>query len=104
MHALFQVLYLYRFNVCVCVHVCVCVCARTCARVCWCEGWKAMWVCVHAGERGREIEEGGSLCVSVCAPVCYDLFRLFFKCTSSPIILKKIACYSIMFYTYGFTN
>ena len=43
---------------------------------------------VHVGERGREREEGGSLRVSVCAPVRYDLFRLFLKCTFSPIILR----------------
>ena len=46
----------------VCVHVCVCVC------VCVHVGGG----CVQVGERVREREEGGSLRVSVCTPVCYD--------------------------------
>ena len=64
-----------------------------------------MWLCMHVRERGREREEGGSLRVSVCAPMHYDLFRLFFfQCTFSPIMLKKTTCYSMMFYTYVLTN
>ena len=94
--------------VCVCVFVCVCVRAheRTCLLVCGldgCVGVRARWR-EREGERGREREEGGSLRVSVCATVRYDLFRLFFKCTFSPIILRKTKYYSIMFHTYVFTN
>ena len=62
-------------------------------------------MCVHVEARGREREKGRSQRVSVCAPVRYDLFRLFFKtCTFRPIILRKTTCYSVMFYTYVFTN
>ena len=67
-HVLFQVLYLYRCNVCVhvCVCVCVCVCARarTCLLVCGLEG------CGDVRARWREeggMVEGGSLHVSGCA-------------------------------------
>ena len=57
----------------------VCGCACTLER----EGRKRkagvyVSVGVHIGARGREREEGGSLRVSVCAPVRYDLFRLSF--------------------------
>ena len=36
--------------------------------------------------------------------VRYDLFRLFSLMYLSPIILRKTTCYSVMFYSYVFTN
>ena len=69
-HALFQVLHLYRCNVCVyvCVCACLCVCVRahvhTCLLVCRLEG------CVGVRARWRErVERGGqeSTCQCVCA-------------------------------------
>ena len=121
-HVLFQVLYLYKCNVClfVCVCECVCLCVCVCVCVCMCV-CVCVFVCAHARahvsasvwvgggcgcactlERGREREEGGSLRVS---GMRYDLFRLFFfKCTFSPIILRKTTWYSMMLYTYAFTN
>ena len=61
-------------------------------------------MCVHVEARGREREKGRSQRVSVCAPVRYDLFRLFSLMYLSPIILRKTTCYSVMFYSYVFTN
>ncbi len=58
-HVLFQVLYLYRCNVCVhvCVCVCVCVCAR--ARACLCVGWRGVEMSVHVGEKREEWWKAG---------------------------------------------
>ena len=84
---------------CVCVRVCVGVCTHvhTCLLVCSLER------CVGMLERegGRERRAGVyvSVCVRLCVMICSD-----FICTFSPIILKKITCYSMMFHTYVFIN
>ena len=59
-----------------CIYVCACVCMYTCVcahahvRMSACvQVGGCVRECMHNGERGREREEGGSLCVSECACV-----------------------------------
>ena len=74
-------MYCFKFYIYIgamCVHVCVCAHTHVQASA-----------CVRVGR--------------VCG--CALRFVYFFLlCTFSPLILRKRTCYSVMFYTYVFTN